>query len=706
MALQPLPAGSSDDGLKTLSDLYNLIGGGGGSTQTTSGGTTTQQIGGSETNGGSASWQDAYTDSSSETVHSSISAEGLNSMLKNILEGTQGLAAVSSGQRGAGGYSSSTNTLLLNDLMARAAGQVAQNDKTTTTNTVRNVSARSGGSVTMSSTTPHTVTIEREPSTVTTAPSNKSNSVSKALLALGLYGKGKSLFDKANAATVQSTGEYMAGGDLGPGMSDQSDRNAAFDGMQTQTELSFGSEFVPGGDLGPGPSNFSEPDSFVQDTWTQLDDPLFMDIPQFVDFPTFDTPDITEDLGASIPDVEYDFDFADGGSVAKRINNVVGFQGNKLVDTKAGMSGREATSTNGPVQLIEPVGSANPTRAPETSRAAQRTPATTANPGHRIIGQADMSQLVDTSATTEDGIVIPEYNITSGGTNRAGNMLNSERANQTGGLDANGRNPDANKAVNLGMNILGAAVPPIGWVQAGSNFVRDPSITSGVSLLNKFAKIPGLNLAVQAINAVNAENNRAEDGSKRETAKRLSIEQDRKYDKSVKEDEDKQSDQARVTINPTKDEEPGDNKPGVNPINPIPTDLDPAPTDVDPVDQEPTTQGSPVPVVNPILEYDMDGNIISNGAVSSGYKAPTVSFDSNNSAGSPSWSTPGPTYAADGGHITGAGTSISDSVPARLSVDEYVLPADVVEAIGIDKLDSIVKKYHTPASIQKLRGGR
>jgi len=63
---------------------------------------------------------------------------------------------------------------------------------------------------------------------------------------------------------------------------------------------------------------------------------------------------------------------------------------------------------------------------------------------------------------------------------------------------------------------------------------------------------------------------------------------------------------------------------------------------------------------------------------------------------------------SDGGDVSGPGTGISDSIPAKLSHGEYVLPADVVEKLGVDKLDEIVAKYHVPAEVQKLRklGGK
>jgi hypothetical protein len=46
-------------------------------------------------------------------------------------------------------------------------------------------------------------------------------------------------------------------------------------------------------------------------------------------------------------------------------------------------------------------------------------------------------------------------------------------------------------------------------------------------------------------------------------------------------------------------------------------------------------------------------------------------------------------HAASGGHITGPGTSTSDSIPARLSDGEYVLNAKAVQNVGVDKLDAV-----------------
>jgi hypothetical protein len=67
--------------------------------------------------------------------------------------------------------------------------------------------------------------------------------------------------------------------------------------------------------------------------------------------------------------------------------------------------------------------------------------------------------------------------------------------------------------------------------------------------------------------------------------------------------------------------------------------------------------------------------------------------------------------AADGreiegpGHVTGPGSGISDSIPARLSDGEYVIPADVVKRKGVEFFDKLLDKHHMPAAEQKRRYG-
>ncbi len=70
--------------------------------------------------------------------------------------------------------------------------------------------------------------------------------------------------------------------------------------------------------------------------------------------------------------------------------------------------------------------------------------------------------------------------------------------------------------------------------------------------------------------------------------------------------------------------------------------------------------------------------------------------------------------AADGGEVPddifdedgltygpGDGSGVDDQIPAMLSQDEYVIPADVVRAKGTEFFDRLVDKYHTPAEEQR-----
>lgn len=47
------------------------------------------------------------------------------------------------------------------------------------------------------------------------------------------------------------------------------------------------------------------------------------------------------------------------------------------------------------------------------------------------------------------------------------------------------------------------------------------------------------------------------------------------------------------------------------------------------------------------------------------------------------------------------GSGIDDQVPIMASVDEYVIPADVVRRKGVEFFDKLVEKYHTPAAQQR-----
>ena len=57
----------------------------------------------------------------------------------------------------------------------------------------------------------------------------------------------------------------------------------------------------------------------------------------------------------------------------------------------------------------------------------------------------------------------------------------------------------------------------------------------------------------------------------------------------------------------------------------------------------------------------------------------------------------------DGGQVRGPGTGTSDSIPARLSDGEFVLPADTVRKVGVKSLRDLVHATHAPV---KAKPGR
>jgi hypothetical protein len=50
-------------------------------------------------------------------------------------------------------------------------------------------------------------------------------------------------------------------------------------------------------------------------------------------------------------------------------------------------------------------------------------------------------------------------------------------------------------------------------------------------------------------------------------------------------------------------------------------------------------------------------------------------------------------HAAAGGKVVGPGTETSDSIPIRVSKGEFVIPAHVVRAKGVDFFNSLLEKY-------------
>jgi hypothetical protein len=73
---------------------------------------------------------------------------------------------------------------------------------------------------------------------------------------------------------------------------------------------------------------------------------------------------------------------------------------------------------------------------------------------------------------------------------------------------------------------------------------------------------------------------------------------------------------------------------------------------------------------------------------------------------------PGPWLAGNGGAPPGMvqqgpsdGSGIDDQIHAKISVGEYIIPADVVHAKGKEFFDMLLKKYHVPAQQQRQQMG-
>ena len=109
------------------------------------------------------------------TTKSVISKEAMDAMLQASLSKYDGLASVSQGVRAGGGYGGSTNTLLTNDLLTRAAAAVAEATReTTSTNVIGDSYNDTSGSSSTTGTSFTTGTNSSMGTTNTTGSSNTS----------------------------------------------------------------------------------------------------------------------------------------------------------------------------------------------------------------------------------------------------------------------------------------------------------------------------------------------------------------------------------------------------------------------------------------------------------------------------------------------------------------------------------------------------
>ena len=62
---------------------------------------------------------------------------------------------------------------------------------------------------------------------------------------------------------------------------------------------------------------------------------------------------------------------------------------------------------------------------------------------------------------------------------------------------------------------------------------------------------------------------------------------------------------------------------------------------------------------------------------------------------------PGSSYAANGGPITGPGTGTSDDIGIKVSDGEFIISADVVDTLGEDFFNQLQAAFHTPVAQQR-----
>lgn len=623
MAIQTLPAPSSDGGLKTIADLYELIN---GKSTVTSGGTATR------------------------TEQNTISKEGMDAALANIIGGTNGLAAVSGGQRSAGGYNSSVNTLLTNDLLTRAAGQVAQANSTKTiTETKSPQTVQAGG--------------------VSVKGAAKTAGFLTALQSLSKLGLGDMLSGKKKDSN--SSSEYPANVDAlqenysaynNPGYSGSLSSPDSL--QQAQAPSSGGgidfNSFLSTFDAGEQTPSYGDTSSGGQGT-TFVDN---IAAPDVSSQPEIDYPEYDSLIGG----------FADGGSVKKKSL----FNETQYGDSSS--SGGDPTlqsAASGQTPSSQSISSSQSVSSPQSSPSVNTSPesgndSTSASTGDTPTGGIDISDIGLSNIGKGLGI--------------AGALSGNSDLSMLGSIA--GVFGSSNPALSAGVAVGNALTN--GAAGAALSLARDPSLTTvadivlgaispAYGVVNSLASMFG-----QTINPVQIAAN----------AQRINNPNQMMSETQTTE---ASQDKALNSTNPTGGTTSVDSTTGAS------VNLDPAATDV---------LGNPsnTPNSSTVAGFnDIDlGPAISTGNDSGGYGGGNDSGAGPGDGGSGAggdmggvggWKNGG----QPAGKVQGPGSTTSDSIPIKVSQGEYILPADVVSMIGVEKLDKMVDKYHVPAAVQKLQ---
>lgn len=603
----------NDGGLKSIGDLYDLING-----------KTVSDTGNSVSNSGQTTSTSGAT--STVTENSGISQDSMNAMLTHILEGTGGLAAVSSGQRAAGGYGSSVNTMLTNDLLTRSASQVAALNQSKTT-----VRTDSPTTKTIGPTTTNTSASARTTGGVTAGGIAKGAGLLGATQLLGQVKDITNLFKKSGTSSTNSSGS-IAGNPAQEAATNSynvdrgvSDVGSVAEVSNNVPSMASSSEYYGGAS---GLTDFNSigqgSDSFTSNESTPLFDNSPVESNPYVGIDEFPASNATQQ----------DYEFADGGPVKKP-----SVLGSSQFNSLPGQIESGGFASDNPVNAIL----SNSPNSPNSSvaRTSQSSNVSGVSGGVSAGGGGD-------------GGGEGSNNSTSGSIGNLGGIGNIGKG--IGVMGAFAGSPEMGM-IGKGLGIIGSENPAKASLEAVANtathgiygavkgLAENPSLANVADIVSSMAS-PAVGLTNAALGVMGL----ASLGQVASNAMAMA-----------------------------------------NPNNPMSAEqmASLATAQQDNLDAQAESSSTSSADSGSPSGSDATGGV--NGSAGN---------DAGDGAGS--GISGGDASAADGGHITGPGTSVSDSIPAKLSDGEFVLSADVVKAIGVDKLQALQDRYHVPAETQKL----
>jgi hypothetical protein len=672
MAMQTQPNPQSSP-LQSVQDLYDMIN---GKVTTQSGGTTTK------------------------TESGSFSQDSMNQMLKSALEGTNGLAAVAGGQRAAGGYGSSTNQLLVNDLLTRSAGQIAQlnTSKTTQTSTPQSSTTVGGATLTGGAKTAGFL------------------GALKALGELGVFKKSKTESTDPNSIpTDQSAG---AASYFNP--ANVSNTASGTDGNPSLYSVDLSNSVPVDSGISAQADQTQSLDAASSDAFAMPDIGIDMST-------VTDSPAMSEDPLAFLNDLPPPDGFADGGLVKndmanaamtdsggdksgkKSLGSMLGTQSNVVIDPRTGLVGgassynaeavAAAQSLNGSGTSVGSnfnSGSAYGFGSGDSSGGSSGSGSSGGGSLSRgnisgisgltsslgsLVGSPEMSKLgaigsFASSPGLSDAAGIAGRAM-SGDTTRAdvsnvssslGSLANALGDKNLGAVATVGKIASAPSLSSAAMGIANVATEGLaGKVKNLADSIANPSLTSTID-------------AVAAFNPLSAAYNAVANFADVATLGQIAT-------------------NANAMMNPNQ---------MMNPDLQAIANESPIAQAVDRMNQNGAFGDSEASrMASGGSTGDPDANAAgdtaaggytgggSGGGLGGGGKTGGTGEGSNGNAGNG--------RDADGGLKQGPGNGVSDSIPTNVSNGEFIISADVVKAVGLEKLQAMQDKYHVPAAVQKLQ---